>query len=108
MSKEAMKSDAYGQALLSAWDAARDPGPAGDDVPHPVTAMKTVIEMAREVGFDDYEQDGMILRLAELVRADERESLKKMVFDDAWALTFQTFGQYRTALVAAIRARGNT
>ena len=36
MSKEAMKSDTYGQALLSAWDAVRDPGPAGDDVPHPV------------------------------------------------------------------------
>ena len=36
MSKEAMKSDAYGQALLSAWEAVRDPGPANDDVPHPI------------------------------------------------------------------------
>ena len=35
----------------------------------------------------------------------EREACAKLLLDDALALTFQTFGQYRTALAAAIRAR---
>ena len=84
--------------------------------------MDDIIRMAREVGFvvnekarqhqpncifhTQYMVDELLKRFAELVRADEREALKRMVFDDAWALTFQTFGQYRTALAAAIRARG--
>lgn len=33
----------------------------------------------------------------------ERERTRALVLDDSWALTFQTFGQYRTALAAAIR-----
>ena len=81
-----------------------------------------IIKLAREAGFvvnekarqhqpncifhTQYMVDELLKRFAELVRADEREALKRMVFDDAWALTFQTFGQYRTALAAAIRARG--
>lgn len=44
-------------------------------------------------------------RFADLVAAHEREACVKLVLDNAWALTFQTFGQYRTALAAAIRAR---
>lgn len=52
----------------------------------------------------------LVHRLAELAfaagAAAEREACAKLVLDDAWALTFQTFGQYRAALAAAIRARG--
>lgn len=33
----------------------------------------------------------------------ERQKILALVLDDAWAMTFQTFGQYRTALAAAIR-----
>ena len=33
----------------------------------------------------------------------ERERIRALVLNDAWALTFQTFGQYRTAIAAAIR-----
>ena len=44
-------------------------------------------------------------RFAALVAAHEREVCAKLLLDDALALTFQTFGQYRTALAAAIRAR---
>lgn len=32
----------------------------------------------------------------------EREQLRRLVLDDAWAMTFQTMGQYRTALAKAI------
>jgi hypothetical protein len=40
---------------------------------------------------------------ARMAREEEREKLRALVLDDAWSLTFQTFGQYRTALAAAIR-----
>lgn len=35
--------------------------------------------------------------------AQERERAAKWVADDAFAMTFQTEGQYRAALIAAIR-----
>jgi len=41
-----------------------------------------IIQMAREVGFDDYEQDCMILRFAALVAATEREACAKVC--DGW------------------------
>ena len=40
------------------------------------------------------------------VRREAIEECKKLVLDDAWATTFQTFGQYRTALADAIRKLG--
>ena len=46
-----------------------------------------------------------LTHFAALVAAHEREACAKLLLDDALALTFQTFGQYRTALAAAIRAR---
>ena len=67
--------------------------------------MKTVIEMAREIGFDDHEQDGMILRLAELIRADEREACAEVCdnYDDECdVLTWQTV----KGISLQIRARG--
>jgi len=36
-----------------------------------------IIRMAREVGFDDFEQDAMLERFAALVRAAERKPLTK-------------------------------
>ena len=46
-----------------------------------------------------------LIEYGKAMAAAEREACAKAVLDDAWALTFQTFGQYRTALAAAIRAR---
>lgn len=42
--------------------------------------MKTVIEMAREAGWDDHhaEFDTRLKQFAELVRADEREACAKV------------------------------
>lgn len=34
---------------------------------------------------------------------DEKERMRALVADDAWACTFQTMGQYRTALLNALR-----
>ena len=50
--------------------------------------MKTVIEMAKESGFTEGEiawHDEMLERLAELVRADERE-----VITDEWSMCVQS------------------
>ena len=50
--------------------------------------MKTVIEMAREVGFTEGElawHDEMLERFAELVRADEREAIS-----DEWSMCVQS------------------
>ena len=64
----------------------------------------------RKPGFQPSDSDTMFWqvteRFAALVAAHEREACAKVLLDDALALTFQTFGQYRTALAAAIRARG--
>lgn len=43
---------------------------------------------------------------AALVAEHERKEVAQMVLNDAWALTFQTFSQYRSALAKSIRARG--
>ena len=65
--------------------------------------MKTVIEMAREAGIDDPESHWLywkaMERLAELVRADEREACAK---------TVEGFYGSRDEYAAAIRARSNT
>lgn len=34
--------------------------------------------------------------------AAEMEQFRRLVLDDAWAMTFQTMGQYRTALAKAM------
>ena len=42
--------------------------------------------------------------LAEVDRLKaEREALRALIADDVWAVTFQSFGQYRTALLAAMK-----
>ena len=66
-----------------------------------------IIRMAREAGIGALTEYGKeaLERFAALVAAHEREACAKLLLDDALALTFQTFGQYRTALAAAIRAR---
>ena len=69
--------------------------------------MKTIIEMAREAGFveyelEDYTQSGYDIRyerLAELVRADEREAILDLV---------DSYAKNNTDLADAIRAKGNT
>jgi hypothetical protein len=33
----------------------------------------------------------------------EREALRALIADDVWAVTFQSFGQYRTALLAHMK-----
>jgi hypothetical protein len=63
--------------------------------------MKTIDEMAREAGFfllrDESALRGMLIRFAELVRADEREAFAK-VCDEARA----------ARLAEVIRARGQS
>ena len=72
--------------------------------------MKTVIEMAREVAGDDWTlfRDFLpeIHRLADLVRADEREACAK-VCDDIDA-EYEGEDVLATWCSQAIRARGNT
>ena len=72
--------------------------------------MKTIIEMAREAGFevdedianvwvsDRYIGD-QLERFAALVRADEREAILELV---------DSYAKNNTDLADAIRARGNT
>ena len=81
--------------------------------------MKTVIEMAREVGFTDGELSfitTMLERFAELVRADEREQIAQVI-DDAPALVEFAKNEHGGCLMcgftpkvaaAFIRARSNT
>jgi hypothetical protein len=44
--------------------------------------------------------------LAEIAWQTALEEAAKVVLADAFAMSFQSMGQYRTALAAAIRARG--
>lgn len=71
--------------------------------------MKTVIEMAREAAGDDWglfqEYMPEIHKLAELVRADEREACAMW----AWsAVLSMTNSDIADKVLASIRARGNT
>ena len=75
--------------------------------------MKTVIEMAREAGWDDHhaEFDTRIERFAELVRADERaevERLKSLCDEMLSELYVYRASEYLKDVTAAIRARSNT
>ena len=63
--------------------------------------MRDTIDMAREAGFDDYEQDEMLKRFAALIRADQCEIDAKIADD----LTKHSF---LGSVGDAIRARGNT
>ena len=80
--------------------------------------MKTVIEMAREAGWDDHhaEFDTRLKRFAELVRADEREALigllkgidkTEIESADGWWET-SSGAEFGAGILAAIRARSNT
>lgn len=70
--------------------------------------MKTVIEMAREDGWDDHhaEFDTRLKRFAELVRAEEREACAKVC--DVTVLGDEYLTAAINAYADAIRARGNT
>ena len=62
-----------------------------------------IIRMAREVGFDDFEQDGMIERFAALVAAAEREACAKVCEEHPEGLNM--FGGHFVLCAQAIRAR---
>ena len=62
-----------------------------------------IIRMAREAGFDDYEQDSMLERFAILVAAAEREECAK-VCDRGNPMDKAAMTQ--TQCASAIRARG--
>jgi hypothetical protein len=57
--------------------------------------------MAREAGFDDYEQDEMLKRFAALIRADEREACAKVCMKQ------QSDLRTRQRYAAAIRSRSS-
>ncbi len=67
-----------------------------------------IIALARKVaapGTVDPVRNGFVVltpkeleRFTSLTRADLIDECKKLILDDAYAITFQTFGQYRTAL----------
>jgi hypothetical protein len=70
-------------------------------------------EMVRSLGWSwplgnlsDEEKFSFCQAYARAAVLAERERVRALVLDDAWSLTFQSFGQYRTALAAAIR-KGN-
>ena len=71
-----------------------------------------IIRMAREAGFDDYEQDNMLIRFANLVAAAEREECAT----DLEAIAVKAKEINPEGFVcktikncaAAIRAKGNT
>lgn len=81
--------------------------------------MKTVIEMAREVGDDWWFDDIDLERFAELIRADERKQCAEKTGEFAkkwWKIHCDSNLHYSStlkahqdfcALQAAIRARGN-
>ena len=56
-----------------------------------------------EIAKDDLFTADQMRSYGEQCALVEREAIRRLVLDDAWALTFQTFGQYRSALAAAIR-----
>jgi len=73
--------------------------------------MKTVIEMAREAGlFTHKEVQPELERFAELVRADERESLKELnwtaIMRKGELVTWGDAEELGDRVVAVIRARG--
>lgn len=76
--------------------------------------MKTVIEMAREAGFevDVYPEAGLQLRLerfADLVRADEREACAEIDFYELLrsVCSKEQAEEYADLISTSIRARGN-
>ena len=76
--------------------------------------MKTIIDMAREAGFveyelEDYTQSGYDIRyerFAALIRADEREACANLC--DALAVHPEYASEVTKLAAMAIRARGNT
>ena len=59
---------------------------------------KQAAEMEREEWYRRGLEQGLLSG-----KEREQQRLYRLVADDAWAITFQTFGQYRTALLKAIR-----
>ena len=77
--------------------------------------MKTVIELAREAGFDPHDMSADftcnlkdIERFAELVRADERDACAQSL-DKQADLACDAFDRkWAQEMAAAVRARSNT
>jgi hypothetical protein len=58
------------------------------------------------LGFELYDglaMDMHAMTYADQCRQDERDRLRELVADDGYAMTFQSMGQYRSALLAALR-----
>ena len=80
--------------------------------------MKTIIEMAREAGFNTnhdmiwinkWEVSPYMQRFAALVRADEKEECAKVCEDEICNCCWdEQAGAVAEHLAATIRARGNT
>ena len=60
-----------------------------------------IIKLARWVGFDDYEQDNMLIAFANLVAAAEREACAKLCEDETEDVPL-------TVMADAIRARSQS
>ena len=73
--------------------------------------MKTIIEMAREAGFNKNELAYLgdnFTRFADLVRADERDAMVAEAAKKGWAMRGEDPFEECVREIAAIRARGNT
>lgn len=44
----------------------------------------------------------LLLTAAAIGAKDERERMRRLIADDAWALTFESLGHYRAALLGAV------
>lgn len=44
----------------------------------------------------------LLLTAAAIGAKDERERMRRLIADDAWALTFESLGQYRAALLGVV------
>lgn len=71
----------------------------------PLPAPKGQLDKERGYALRQYTPYQMREYAAQVVQA-ERAAFHARVANDAYAMTFQTSGQYRTALLQFIRARG--
>lgn len=62
------------------------------------------VALVKESGvWDEIGYPKCIEKLIDLVADHECEKLSKIILNDSYAMTFQTFGQYRTAIIDILR-----